>query len=84
MAALRAPGVKHQVVEIPEHEIAIPFAHSRAVAVLRPELDQHPAIEQQGEQIGVQGSHLLAKRVDLVRLRQASQRRGDGGIANPE
>ncbi|MGY4568812.1 sRNA-binding carbon storage regulator CsrA [Bradyrhizobium sp. USDA 3256] len=84
MPALRAPRVKHEIVEIPENEIAVAFIHPKAVAVFRIELDQHLAVEQQSEQIEVQGGRVAAKLADLLGLRQGREGGSDGGIANPE
>src|SRR5439155_24994644 len=67
LAALRAPRVKHEVMEIPENKIAVAFIHPKAVAAVRIELEQELAIQQQFEQIEVEGGHLAAKPADLVR-----------------
>ena len=54
MSALGAPRVKHEIVEIPENEIAVAFIHPKAVAAVRIELEQELAIQQQFEQIEVE------------------------------
>ena len=84
LPTLRAPRVKHQIVEIPEYEVAVAFVHPQAFSVFRIELEQDLAVQQQFEQMEGGGSHLLVELADLPRLRQRSKGGGDGGIANPE
>src|ERR1700704_2230935 len=67
LPAFGAPRVKHEIVEIPENEIAVAFIHPKAVAVLRIELEQDLAIQQQFEQIEVEGGRMAAKPADLLR-----------------
>src|SRR5437879_7393743 len=81
LPALGAPGVKHEIVEIPENEIAVAFIHPKAVAAFRIELEQELAIQQQFEQIEVEGGRVAAKPADLVRPRQRNEGDGNGGIA---
>src|SRR6478672_10087935 len=82
MSALRAPRVKHEIMEIPENEIAVAFIHPKAVAAFRIELEQELAIQQQFEQIEVEGGSVAAKPADLLRPRQRSEGGGNGGIAD--
>ena len=62
MPALGAPRVKHEIVEIPKDEIAVAFIHPKAVAVLRIELEQDLAIQQQLKQIEVEGGRVAEAR----------------------
>src|SRR6185369_15558168 len=82
MSALRAPRVKHEIMEIPENKIAVAFIHPKAVAAVRIELEQELAIQQQFEQFEVEGGRVAAKPADLLRPRQRSEGGGNGGIAN--
>src|ERR1700752_1601224 len=69
-------------MEIPEHEIAIAFIYPKAVAAFCIELEQQLAIQQQFEQIKVEGGRVAAKPADLLRPRQRSEGGGNGGIAD--
>src|SRR4029450_13493609 len=82
MAALRAPRVKHEIMEIPENKIAVAFIHPKAVAAVRIELEQELAIQQQFEQFEVEGGSVAAKPADLLRPRQRSEGGGNGGIGD--
>src|SRR4051812_25277577 len=82
MSALGAPRMKQKIMEIPENKIAVAFIHSKAVAAFRIELEQELAVQQQFEQIEVEGGRVAAKPADLLRLRQRSEGGGNGGIAN--
>ena len=84
LPALGTPRVKHEIVEIPENEIPIAFIHPKAVAAFRIELEQELAIQQQFEQIEVEGGRVAAKPANPVRPRQRSEGGGNGGIANPK
>lgn len=74
--------MKHEIVEIPENEIAVAFIHPKALAAFRIELEQELAIQQQFEQIEVEGGCVAAKAANRVRPRQRSEGGGNGGIAN--
>ena len=84
MPTLRAPRVKHQIVEIPENEIAVAFIHPQAFSVFRIELEQDLAVQQQFEQIEGEGGRVPVEPADLLRPRQRREGGGDGGIANPK
>ncbi len=71
-------------MEIPENEIAVAFIHPKAVAAFRIELEQELAVQQQFEQIEVEGGRVAAKPADLLRLREHSEHGGNAGIANPK
>src|ERR1700754_3189942 len=64
LPALGAPRVKHEIGEIPENEIAVAFIHPTAV-VLRIELEQDLASQQQRKQIETEGGRVL-ELADLV------------------
>src|SRR5207248_491102 len=82
LPALGAPRVKHEIVEIPENEIAVALIHPKAVAAFRIELEQELAIQQQFEQIEIEEGRVAAKPADLVRPRQRSEGGRNGGVAN--
>src|SRR3954465_4714619 len=82
MSALGAARMKQEIMEIPENKIAVAFIHSKAVAAFRIELEQELAVQQQFEQIEVEGGRVAAKPADLVRPRQRSDGGRNGGVAN--
>ena len=84
LPALRTARVKHQIVEIPEDEIAVAFIHPKAVSVFGVELEQDLAVQQQFEQTQRGGRGPQVELVDFPRLRQRGKGRGDGGVADPE
>src|SRR4051794_41486287 len=82
MSALGAARMKQEIMEIPENKIAVAFIHPKAVAAFRIELEQELTIQQQFEQIEVEGGRVAAKPADLVRPRQRSDGGRNGGGAN--
>jgi len=72
--------VKHEIGN-PENEIAV-ASFTEGLAAFRIELEQELAIQQQFEQIEVEGSRVAAKPADRVRPRQRSEGGGNGRIAN--
>ena len=63
LTALRAPGVEHEIMEIPEDQIAIALILPKAVAAFRIELEQELALQQQFEQLEVEAGCAAASRL---------------------
>ena len=60
MAALGAPRVKQEIMEIPENQVAVAFMFPKTVAAFRIELEQELAVAQQFEQLDVEGGRVAA------------------------
>ena len=55
LPALGAVGVEQEIVKIPEHEVVVALGRAQAFAAGGVDLEQHPAIHQQREKLGIPG-----------------------------
>ena len=82
--ALRAARVEQEIVKVPQNEAVVALANSQAIIPRRVDLENDPAIHQQGEQFVPRKIVLLTELLHRLRCRQQREGNCNFRIANPK
>ena len=84
VSAFRAARVKQEIVKIPENEIVVALGRPEAAVAGVVDLEQDPAIHEQGEQGELRENHPAVGAVLLAEVWTVGRWRRDVRIADPE